>query len=124
MSEHQSVTAAVLVIGDEVLSGCTKDSNSGYIAEYLTAVGIDLREVRVVPETKNFFEKLMEESTGDKDPHRVLMGEKLSLAQLALPYLKNFDPQRVSAVMRALEMVDALQDEKVMLITPAVLLQN
>jgi molybdenum cofactor synthesis domain-containing protein len=42
------VTAAILVIGDEILSGRTKDKNSGYIAEYLTKIGIDLREVRVV----------------------------------------------------------------------------
>jgi molybdenum cofactor synthesis domain-containing protein len=42
------VTAAVMVIGDEILSGRTKDKNIGYIAEYLTALGIDLMEVRVV----------------------------------------------------------------------------
>jgi molybdenum cofactor synthesis domain-containing protein len=42
------VTAAILVIGDEILSGRTKDKNIGYIAEYLTAIGIDLKEVRVV----------------------------------------------------------------------------
>src|SRR5690348_8805832 len=44
------VTAAVLVIGDEILSGRTKDKNVGYIADYLTALGIDLREVRIVPD--------------------------------------------------------------------------
>jgi len=44
------VTAAVLVIGDEILSGRTKDKNIGYTAEYLTAIGIDLKEVRVVPD--------------------------------------------------------------------------
>ncbi len=42
------VTAGILVIGDEILSGRTKDKNIGYIAEYLTNIGIDLREVRVV----------------------------------------------------------------------------
>src|SRR6516164_11607519 len=42
------VTAALLVIGDEILSGRTKDKNIGYIADYLTAVGIDLCEVRIV----------------------------------------------------------------------------
>jgi molybdenum cofactor synthesis domain-containing protein len=42
------VTAAVLVIGDEILSGRTKDKNIGYIADYLTAIGVDLKEVRVV----------------------------------------------------------------------------
>jgi molybdenum cofactor synthesis domain-containing protein len=42
------VTAGMLVIGDEILSGRTKDKNIGYVAEYLTGIGIDLREVRVV----------------------------------------------------------------------------
>src|SRR3954447_9887129 len=44
------VTAAILVIGDEILSGRTKDKNIGYIAEFLTDIGIDLKEVRVVPD--------------------------------------------------------------------------
>ena len=45
---RKTVTAAVLVIGDEILSGRTKDRNVGYIAEYLTNIGVDLREARVV----------------------------------------------------------------------------
>src|SRR5271157_6355841 len=44
------VTAGILVIGDEILSGRTKDKNIGYVAEYLTNIGIDLKEVRVVPD--------------------------------------------------------------------------
>jgi molybdenum cofactor synthesis domain-containing protein len=44
---------AILVIGDEILSGRTKDKNIGYIAEYLTNIGIDLREVRVVPDVED-----------------------------------------------------------------------
>jgi molybdenum cofactor synthesis domain-containing protein len=47
-ASESEVTAAVLVIGDEILSGRTKDKNIGFIAEYLTALGIDLKEVRVV----------------------------------------------------------------------------
>lgn len=42
------VTAAVLVIGDEILSGRTKDRNIGTIADHLTTMGIDLCEVRIV----------------------------------------------------------------------------
>jgi molybdenum cofactor synthesis domain-containing protein len=42
------VTAGLLVIGDEILSGRTKDKNIGFIAEYLTNIGIDLKEVRIV----------------------------------------------------------------------------
>ncbi len=44
------MTASILVIGDEILSGRTKDKNIGFIAEHLTAIGIELREVRIVPD--------------------------------------------------------------------------
>ncbi len=43
-------TAAMLVIGDEILSGRTRDANMHHLAKELTDVGIDLREVRVVPD--------------------------------------------------------------------------
>src|ERR1700738_3354357 len=49
---RKAITAAVLVIGDEILSGRTKDRNVGYIAEYLTNIGIELREARVVPDVE------------------------------------------------------------------------
>src|SRR5205823_13033151 len=48
LASKEVVTAALLVIGGKILSGRTKDQNIGYIAEYLTALGIDLKEVRVV----------------------------------------------------------------------------
>ena len=52
MSAPKPVSAAVLVIGDEILSGRTKDKNIGYIAEYLGRIGVDLREARVVPDVE------------------------------------------------------------------------
>ena len=45
--------AAVLVIGDEILSGRTQDTNSNHIARFLGALGIDLREVRVVGDVES-----------------------------------------------------------------------
>ena len=42
------VTAGLLVIGNEILSGRTKDKNIWHIAQVLTEIGIDLKEVRVV----------------------------------------------------------------------------
>ncbi len=41
-------SAAVLVIGDEILSGRTQDTNSNTIARFLASLGIDLKEVRIV----------------------------------------------------------------------------
>ncbi|GLS42749.1 molybdenum cofactor synthesis domain-containing protein [Methylobacterium brachythecii] len=47
---ERPTTAAVILIGDEVLSGHTKDQNLGVIADMLTEVGVHLREVRIVPD--------------------------------------------------------------------------
>jgi molybdenum cofactor synthesis domain-containing protein len=44
------VTAALLVIGDEILSGQTKDKNIGFIADHCTEAGIRLKEVRIIPD--------------------------------------------------------------------------
>ncbi|MBI1359367.1 MAG: competence/damage-inducible protein A [Alphaproteobacteria bacterium] len=48
----QTVTAAVLLIGDELLSGRTQDSNLKTIAEFLAPLGVEVREARVVPDVK------------------------------------------------------------------------
>ncbi|HQR87932.1 MAG: competence/damage-inducible protein A [Caulobacter sp. 12-67-6] len=46
------VTAAVLIIGDEILSGRTQDVNLSAIAKYLATYGVDLSEARVVPDVE------------------------------------------------------------------------
>lgn len=46
-------TAAMLVIGDEILSGRTRDANMHYLAGELTAIGIDLKEVRIVSDDRD-----------------------------------------------------------------------
>lgn len=51
--QQRIASAAILVIGDEILSGRTKDKNVGYIADYLTRIGIDLKEVRIVPDEQD-----------------------------------------------------------------------
>jgi molybdenum cofactor synthesis domain-containing protein len=48
MPDPQTVTAALVVIGEEILSGRTRDENIAYIAAYLARAGIALREVRIV----------------------------------------------------------------------------
>lgn len=48
MQQPPTVTAALLIIGNEILSGRTRDANLPYIAETLNTVGVRLMEVRVV----------------------------------------------------------------------------
>ncbi len=50
MTEETIVTACVLIIGNEILSGRTQDANLAYIAQGLNAVGVTLREARVIPD--------------------------------------------------------------------------
>jgi molybdenum cofactor synthesis domain-containing protein len=52
MSEPNRVTAAVLIIGNEILSGRTQDTNLATLARTLNGYGIQLREARVVPDVE------------------------------------------------------------------------
>jgi len=52
MTDSENPTAALLVIGDEILSGRTKDVNIGTTADYCTDLGIELHEVRVVADVE------------------------------------------------------------------------
>jgi len=53
MNAKSAPTAAVLVIGDEILSGRTPDTNTNTIARFLGALGIDLKEARVVGDVQD-----------------------------------------------------------------------
>ena len=60
----QNPTAAMLVIGDEILSGRTRDANMHHLANELTAVGIDLKEVRVVSDAPDAITGAVRELSG------------------------------------------------------------
>ncbi|MGB5950741.1 MAG: molybdopterin-binding protein [Parvibaculum sp.] len=47
------VTACVVLIGDEILSGRTRDANLSYIAKHLNQIGIQVREARVIPDVED-----------------------------------------------------------------------
>jgi len=52
MSASRDVTACMIVIGNEILSGRTKDANLPYLAERLNEWGVRLREARVLPDVE------------------------------------------------------------------------
>ena len=53
MSDIDEVTAAIIIIGDEILSGRTLDQNTKYIASQFSITGITLSEVRIIPDIKS-----------------------------------------------------------------------
>jgi protease IV len=77
-------------------------------------------DVRTVPEPKNFIEQILEKSSGsgNDDDKRWMSTGSSSLVDLAMPYLKGLDPQRVSAVRSALEKLQMLDREGVLLAMP------
>ncbi len=52
MSDEKTVTACLILIGNEILSGRTQDKNLAYIAKGLNKLGVQMREVRVIPDIR------------------------------------------------------------------------
>jgi protease-4 len=97
---------------------------------------IEKYEIRVVPESKNFIEQLLSGLTGgdeddskglSTDTGRVARGQALgasSLVDAVLPYLKGFDPERVSAVTRAFSRLEMIRREGAVLMMPEITIRN
>jgi protease IV len=89
-------------------------------------------EVRVYPEPKNFIEVLLEDlSDADRDPNRLAMPSSLAVSvsrttvlDLAMPYLKGLDRQRMETVKAALRRLDLLQAERAVLMMPEMSMQD
>ncbi|MDC3017895.1 competence/damage-inducible protein A [Paracoccaceae bacterium] len=60
-------TASIVIIGNEILSGRTKDSNSNYLAKILVEKGIILQEVRVIPDNHNIIKSVVNRESSLKD---------------------------------------------------------
>ena len=90
MVKKAKYSASVLVIGDEILSGRTQDTNSNYIAKKMTEIGIDTSEIRVIPDIKEVIIKSVNElrekndylfTTGGIGPtHDDITAESIALA--------------------------------------------
>ncbi len=50
MTNKKEITAGIIIIGNEVLSGRTKDINTSTLAKWLNSLGIEVKEVRIIPD--------------------------------------------------------------------------
>ena len=84
-------------------------------------------EVRIVPEPKNALERLLEEAAGEQedkpgldavDRRQLFAGRPASLVAMAMPYLRDLDPQRVALIVRELERLQLMQQEGAILMMP------
>ena len=53
MKQNTKFSAAILIIGNEILSGRTQDTNTSTIAQWLNSIGVKVNEVRVIPDIEN-----------------------------------------------------------------------
>tara|TARA_B100001121_G_C18577088_1_gene567832 strand:- start:248 stop:1000 length:753 start_codon:yes stop_codon:yes gene_type:complete len=53
MTNRKEITAGIIIIGNEVLSGRTKDINTSTLAKWLNSLGIEVKEVRTIPDLEN-----------------------------------------------------------------------
>ena len=53
MIKNTKVNAAILIIGNEILSGRTQDTNTSTLSKWLNSLGITVQEVRVIPDLEN-----------------------------------------------------------------------
>lgn len=86
---------------------------------------IEKFELRVVPEPKNFLDQLLESASGEKEEDKASLSSvaasaraRSSLLEVALPQLRGLDPERIGSVLHALQQLQILQDEGVVLMTP------
>ena len=89
--------------------------------------GLEEYETRVVPKAKNFLELLVEPNAGE-DTGRIEIGSAIAdpprgLAEAALPLVRDLDPQRAAAVLRAVRQLEILKAEGVSLMMPELLLK-
>ena len=81
-------------------------------------------DVRVIPRTKNFIEQLMEGVDGGSEADRkwIAAGASSSLVDRAMPLLEGLEPQRVAAIRAALQRVQLLGQEAVLVTMPEALI--
>jgi len=115
------VTAAMLAIGDELLSGRTKDRNIGHLADVLTLAGIDLKEVRIVADEEEAIVEALNAlrtrydyvftSGGIGPTHDDITADAVSKA-FGLPCIHDAEAMRLLAAMyarREMEFTEARQ---------------
>ena len=52
-NKSNKVNAAIIIIGNEILSGRTQDTNLAYISKWLNTHGVQVKEARIIPDLEN-----------------------------------------------------------------------
>ena len=67
MTKNTKVNAAILIIGNEILSGRTQDTNTSTLATWLNSIGVKVNEVRVIPDVEKTIVETLNVLRGEND---------------------------------------------------------
>ena len=67
MTKNTKVNAAILIIGNEILSGRTQDTNTSTLANWLNSIGVKVNEVRVIPDIEKKIINTLKELKKEND---------------------------------------------------------
>ena len=67
MTKNTKVNAAILIIGNEILSGRTQDTNTSTLATWLNSIGVKVKEVRVIPDVEKTIVETLNFLKGEND---------------------------------------------------------
>lgn len=96
----KTVTASMIIIGDEILSGRTKDANLTHLSLWLNRMGVQLKEVRVIPDVGQVIQDTVNDLRGRYDyvfttggigpTHDDITAENIALA-FGVPFVQSAD---------------------------------
>ena len=72
MTQNTKFNAAILIIGNEILSGRTQDTNTSTIAQWLNSMGVKVNEVRVIPDIEDTIVKTVNHLREVNNFHNIL----------------------------------------------------
>jgi len=133
MTEVKTVTAGMIIIGDEILSGRTKDANLTHLSLWLNRLGVQLREVRVIPDVGQVIQDTVNELRGKFDyvfttggigpTHDDITAENVAKA-FGVPFVQNKEALRLLHLHYGTENISDARLRMTMTPEGAVLIKN
>ena len=90
MTKNIKVNAAILIIGNEILSGRTQDTNTSTLATWLNSIGVKVVEVRVVPDEEKIIVETLNCSL-EHETNKIKIPKKINKFNLSIPFLYRFN---------------------------------
>ena len=91
MTNKKEILAGIIIIGNEILSGRTQDTNTGTLSIWLNSLGIKLQEVRIIPDIEETIIKTVSAYQARKPIYKTSINSNKHYMQSLEKYFKQLD---------------------------------